>query len=72
MIDISHSTIPGNGVHYTNQNFVAPSVFFEQKNDHAPPSYSDQSTRFCPQCGTLQHDMTAKICSSCGQSFNKI
>jgi hypothetical protein len=72
VIDIGHSTIPGNAVHYTNQSVVAPSVFFGQQNDHAPPPYLDQSARFCSQCGTSRHDMTAKSCSSCGQSFNKI
>ncbi len=71
VIDIGRSTVPGNDIYYTNQGANESRVFFGQQDNFAPPPYSGQSTGFCPHCGVSRHDLTAKFCSSCGQSFNK-
>jgi hypothetical protein len=73
VIDIGHSVPPGNEnrIHYSNRVAPEPTVFFGEKDNSLSPPYSGQSARFCSQCAAPRQDLTAKYCSSCGQSFNK-
>lgn len=56
--------------YYSYQYAPDPAHHFEQQNNDAPPAYPGQSGYFCSQCGTVRQDLTAKVCSSCGQSLN--
>jgi len=67
VIDIGHSSGSASGVYYPNQSTFPVG----NQNVYAPPSYSSSSTGFCSQCRAPRQDLTAKFCSSCGQSFNK-
>jgi len=72
VIDIGRGTVPGNGTYYSNQVAnESVSLFGGQGSYVPPPPYSGQSSGFCSHCGAPRHDLTAKFCQACGQSFNK-
>jgi hypothetical protein len=71
VIDIGHGTVPGHRTYYSNQVANESILFFEEQDNIAHPPYSSQSAGFCSQCDAPRHDLIAKFCSSCRQSFNK-
>ncbi|CAF1110318.1 unnamed protein product [Rotaria sordida] len=70
-IDRSVASVSGNGVHHSNKVVPEPTSFFVRQDNYALSPYSGQSAVFSPQCNAPQQDLTAKCCSSCGNSFNK-
>ncbi|CAF4914524.1 unnamed protein product [Rotaria sp. Silwood1] len=71
VIDIGRSTSPESVLYYSNQDGVNSTSVIGGHNNMIPPPYSAQSTiEFCSRCGASRQDLTSKICSSCGQSFN--
>ncbi|CAF4311216.1 unnamed protein product [Adineta steineri] len=70
-IDIGRSMIAEGVMHHSKQVAPVSITSFEHQENSAPPPYSDQYPRFCSQCHVPRSDLTAKLCSSCGHSFDE-
>lgn len=69
MIDIGSSVPLNNSSRPYFSNKISPDTVFGGQDNYAPPPYSANRTGFCAQCGAARHDLSAKYCSSCGNSF---
>ncbi|CAF3468665.1 unnamed protein product [Rotaria socialis] len=71
VIDIGRAAFERSGMYQSNQVVPLPtSSIGGYYNYAAPPSYSAQLTGYCSHCSQPRPDLSAKFCSSCGNSFN--
>ncbi|CAM2721868.1 unnamed protein product [Rotaria socialis] len=71
VIDIGRAAFERSGIYQSNQVVPLPtSSIGGYYNYAAPPSYSAQLTGYCSHCSQPRPDLSAKFCSSCGNSFN--
>ncbi|CAF3646357.1 unnamed protein product [Rotaria sp. Silwood1] len=70
VIDIGNSPNETYIGYQSNQHLPDRTLYYQQEDNNAPPPYSYPSAPYCSYCNVPRQDLSAKYCSSCGNSLN--